>query len=1524
MFERNKTRFNYPLLIGSFVFVALAGLAILFLHSRQQTASAEKLALKAKQLLSDQDFSDAYVALNTLAKFKPDDQRINIDLALCADQIAENSPSIQNAIRLNMAALAICQGDASLEAEIPVIRRRLVKRMSELGNYEDAIDQITRLVGPHLDLELQRYYTIAKVRLWLDGRGYDFASGNTGQLPNWFASLVQLPPVDLLVKTHIEAPEDFEVAGILVDLCLGDPAKLNGSFLAGDSKESLKTRAQAIVERLVVNRPEDPFSWLLRYEISSRDSKLGLSQDDLEKAVELGAEDPKALLVAASLYLERAKRITGLSNKPQREQYLTRSGEILESVKSITPNETLVYLNIGDILALQGQIEKSIETWKNAKRVCSDRVSRLDFRIVDALIGLKRLPDALEALEEMDRTINQELAFLNRSDQFAFTRQGREYWSRYQLANGDFPAAIASLTTVISTGKEMDPRNQAAIYASLGECYRQIAQHDRSASSFEQASLLAPNVREYRRKAANAWFSAGRYGESYRQFMLVEPKEAIDWIQICEVALELQRSSGQDLNYWFSFDKGVSEIKRQLALDPQALEKTWYLEVLQADSDVMRSTDATRPSVVQNAADQLWNILEKENFSAQSVRAAIRRWKAWNQSDYLKKLKDTLEITGDKTFDDLEKAEILATLGDETKAKKWLESQIASQPENTQLQNALARLELNNAPVDQAIDSIKKLKQDGWFIARKLAWNYLKSPLALSETEQRDPQLRAERLKQRMGELKSLEELLKEFEGPEGTEWRYIKARRLLAEANNQEDINSIELLDLAGFLDRKRPEWPETHLLAGRIAEGQGNKSRAIRAYNYAIQYGNNDLDTYERLVNLLYQQGLLTDARVAIERLGNRALASQSINAVTLEIERENPQDQLAIAQRGTEIRPTDPMAWIWLGQILELQSKNLEPQLRTEQLAKAESMLDKAAQFAKPEDLRVATARFNFYQSSNNQQGQLDVLHQIQQNQKLDPAVQSVALGQIYEALGQIENAIDAYRKAISLGANDLELQNRIAQVLIKENRLEEAIACLTETIERHPQDASTRRRLATLLANRSFDEDWEKVASLLSPNAQSNTPEDLRLQVILLSQKNDLASLQKAQVLLERIVELPGVRTDEDYFQLASLYLRSSRFLEATPGREIEAAQATEAAGRLLKLVASGASPKPENIYTYANYLIGQKRFFDAVEESQKLETIAPDAFPTILLKARITKLEGNAQGALNIIQAWIADKRQLESSSNNPTKLAGFLVQAGQALQILDANEQSQKLLLEAYKLDKRAGTNYVRSILLTDDTATRNNAVRFLMDQLKSEGSSESAILLSLLVRKGDTDEQLMTQAQAQLVSYSVEQQEDRKLLQSLADLWVWRGNESQAIETFRRIVQDRPNDAVALNNLAMLLADAPNGSQEAMQCIDRAIALIGPNPSLLDSKAYVLIRSNKPNEAIAILKTLRTKNDSPSVRFHLYQAYVQSNAVELAKEILSTIDPKTLRKIPLTQVDQQELEKIEKSLSVSPEQPAS
>ncbi|MFM7518383.1 MAG: tetratricopeptide repeat protein, partial [Pirellula sp.] len=119
----------------------------------------------------------------------------------------------------------------------------------------------------------------------------------------------------------------------------------------------------------------------------------------------------------------------------------------------------------------------------------------------------------------------------------------------------------------------------------------------------------------------------------------------------------------------------------------------------------------------------------------------------------------------------------------------------------------------------------------------------------------------------------------------------------------------------------------------------------------------------------------------------------------------------------------------------------------------------------------------------------------------------------------------------------------------------------------------------------------------------------------------------------------------------------------------------------------------------------------------------------------------------------------------------------------------------------------------------------------------------------------------------------------------------MWRSNESQAIETFRRIVQDRPKDVIALNNLAMLLADSPTNSKDALPLINRAIELVGTKAALMDSKAYVLLRLGRYEEAISILSALLAKNDSPSVRFHLYQAYLKSSQTQLANDLLSKID---------------------------------
>ena len=77
-----------------------------------------------------------------------------------------------------------------------------------------------------------------------------------------------------------------------------------------------------------------------------------------------------------------------------------------------------------------------------------------------------------------------------------------------------------------------------------------------------------------------------------------------------------------------------------------------------------------------------------------------------------------------------------------------------------------------------------------------------------------------------------------------------------------------------------------------------------------------------------------------------------------------------------------------------------------------------------------------------------------------------------------------------------------------------------------------------------------------------------------------------------------------------------------------------------------------------------------------------------------------------------------------------------------------------------------------------------------------------------------------------------------------------------------------------------------------------------------------MLLRLVRYGEAISILSALIAKNDSHSVRFHLYQAYLKSSQTQLANELLPTIDLAALRKSPLTQSDRQGLQQLEAAAS--------
>jgi tetratricopeptide (TPR) repeat protein len=449
------------------------------------------------------------------------------------------------------------------------------------------------------------------------------------------------------------------------------------------------------------------------------------------------------------------------------------------------------------------------------------------------------------------------------------------------------------------------------------------------------------------------------------------------------------------------------------------------------------------------------------------------------------------------------------------------------------------------------------------------------------------------------------------------------------------------------------------------------------------------------------------------------------------------------------------------------------------------------------------------------------------------------------------------------------------------------------------------------------------DWTRVNELLSATRQENTPDDVRLQVLLLSRRNTINDLTKAQYLLELIVDDPSNRTDEDRFQLASLYLRSETLMLKASGESTETRQLAEAAGRLLKMACNGPKANPNYIYAYADFLLKQDRYYDALEESERLKGIALDSFPSILLEARLEQANGLPDKAKQVIMDWLRKQLDPLSKDSDVTKRAVPMVQAGQALMALKMPKDAESLLREAYRWDPRTAKDYVRNLLATDDLIVRKMAIDFLVERVKNEKISEFASVLAGVLKSSEADPRFTASTQEAIAQIDTAKITDPQLLKSLADHWIWQGKDVSAIETFRRIIELRPSDVVALNNLANLLAEQPNGTAEALQHIERAIEIAGENPVLLDTKGTVLVLGERYQEAVQVLRLAEAKEPSdPRILLHLFIALkgaLNSNDRGLVTDadveaMANRIDLEQLRKYPLTRGDQTEADRLAKS----------
>ncbi|HEY1495107.1 MAG TPA: tetratricopeptide repeat protein [Candidatus Solibacter sp.] len=100
------------------------------------------------------------------------------------------------------------------------------------------------------------------------------------------------------------------------------------------------------------------------------------------------------------------------------------------------------------------------------------------------------------------------------------------------------------------------------------------------------------------------------------------------------------------------------------------------------------------------------------------------------------------------------------------------------------------------------------------------------------------------------------------------------------------------------------------------------------------------------------------------------------------------------------------------------------------------------------------------------------------------------------------------------------------------------------------------------------------------------------------------------------------------------------------------------------------------------------------------------------------------------------------------------------------------------------------------------------------------------------------------------------------------------RGNRSEAQRAYRATIDLDPNNAIAMNNLAFLLAEEGTGLDEALQLAHHAMALMPDSMQMTDTAGWVQLKRGENDFAIALFAEAVAKEPSEeSFRDHLLMA---------------------------------------------------
>lgn len=1451
---------HWPVLAGTIV----AGMAICaslnVAHSWQLSKTSSLLLELAR---TEEDKSNPLKAAEYLDRYlriSPDDRAARVELAETYVKGANTPSRKRRATDLLYRALSVDIAEKEFS-----LREELAELLCEIRRFPEAEIEAEKILAANSESPAgSRLRALALI----------------GQLEN--GALAAADPKELRLIGKLEHARQLNPSHLILAAALASVYRERAHFVRTElpdlSPTEREKRADECLDKFLSDHPQSADAWLTRARYRNQFHLPG-GDEDLARALELEPGNPKVLRVAASSALVAAQSID-VKDEPARRDAFHKAQKLYATlIEKWAAHEVQpeAYLGHGDSLAGQSSVDAAIEVWGQALKAFRQPTVHATFhaRIADLLLTHNRLTEAAEPLQSIDDILKLLGPDTPRDERLKLAQLQAFRRGAWHLKQGQPLEAIGQLRKVLDLRSKAEVKIEISrrTWLLMGEAYASLEEWHEAAVSFDEALALStsqPNLAQINLVSANSWLNAGRAAlasERAEQAIRLAPT-AEAWFLLATAQFRLQTSLPQPERAWGRFQTALSALQKSA----EAFAWPWQVDFLQAD---FLQTQAIENGKSNEEAQQaayvvLRNAESKFSESSEFLSQLCRIYEQLNLPAEAERMVHQLQtLPGGELESKLAAAHLAIARADFDRAKKVLDQVDTHLPPNDASRLRSKRILV--ALGEQKPEIANRLLLDEWRA----------NPRSLAVLR-RLAELDLERM-----DLSALANRQRDFDafGPLGRPFlHYYRACAALlgAPARPEPDLKtaSAEQSQLLSL----RPNWAETHTLRGMIEQRLGDVERAITAYELAIHLGETRISVFEQLIGLLDSKRRYTDAEGYLSKLGARASFSQRLTELgsAQQLRRNDPEHALKLAREGVSRRPDDPLARIWLGRLLMVCNYPAE----------AEEAFRQAVELA-PHNVSSWNGLFSYYVRSKDKERARETLLKLGDTVNFEqPAERSFVLGQGFEFLGDVADAKRYYLDAAEKLPTNLTILMRLAAFYLRVDPLQaETVLRKAREIDRH--SALARRMLAALLASRGNVDSSSEL--LVDSEEIVAATEDRRLNALLLVQYGGPEKIERAIELLESIIERDG-GVPGDRLVLSQLYERLAR----SALDKSAAAAKLEQAKRQLLIVVARAAPEPGHLTFMVEYLLRRKDPGEAEHWLQKLEQIDADPLRPLTLRARLMKLAGQEAELRDLVEKRAEQILAFAKDDEERTRIFGRLGDLYFAVKDFPSSESwyRRHVTRVPERFDLLVAAVAPQPERLAD-------AIAICEDAAQTSDTARPALALATCLLTNAAEAEYLDRADPLLSAAQRRFPKDIALQYAVSLVRLMQGRYDESVRGLRKILELRPKHVAAINNLALLLGERPAGRDEALVLIDKAFAIAGTTPGLLDTKGAIYLYQKNPDEAIKYLvPATQGETVDPRFNFHLAVAYYESKDSAKAREELDKALGNQLESQVLTQTD--------------------